>query len=126
MNIFSHVGTCVATRFVFCRAEIFKLGFFVQIYSNQSVSCRNIGQVPLRVCQSCAADYLDRTKPNQTMMDALFIIFQVPLINKNGTKSMHCIIRGKFVISPCRKSALFWIHAVILLFMQKYYHVARL
>jgi len=29
---------------------------------------------------------------------------------------MHCIIRGKFVISPCRKSALFWIHAVILLF----------
>ena len=36
--------------------------------------------------------------------------------NKNGTKSMHCIIRGKFVISPCRKSALFWIRAVILLF----------
>ena len=46
----------------------------------------------------------------------MFIPFQVPLINKNGTKSMHCIIRGKFVISPCRKSALFWIHAVILLF----------
>ena len=49
-------------------------------------------------------------------MNAMFILFQVPLINKNGTKSMHCIIRGKFVISPCRKSALFWIHAVILLF----------
>ena len=48
--------------------------------------------------------------------NAMFILFQVPLINKNGTKSMHCIIRGKFVISPCRKSALFWIHAVILLF----------
>merc|ERR1712020_653553 len=47
--------------------------------------------------------------PNQ-----MFILFQVPLINKNGTKSMHCIIRGKFVISPCRKSALFWIHAEIL------------
>ena len=46
----------------------------------------------------------------------MFILFQVPLINKNGTKSTHCIIRGKFVISPCRKSALFWIHAVILLF----------
>ena len=46
----------------------------------------------------------------------MFILFQVPLINKNGTKSMHCIIRGKFVISPCRKSALFWIRAVILLF----------
>ena len=49
-------------------------------------------------------------------MDAMFILFQVPLINKNGTKSMHCIIRGKFVISLCNKSALFWIHAVILLF----------
>ena len=90
--------------------------FVVQKYSNQGVSCRNIGQVPLRVTQSCAADYLDRTKPNQTMMDAMFILFQVPLINKNGSKSMHCIIRGKFVISPCRKSALFWIRAVILLF----------
>ena len=56
--------------------------------------------------------------PNQTRLhqNAMFILFQVPLINKNGTKSMHCIIRGKFVISPCRKSALFWIHAVILLF----------
>ena len=114
--ISSHVATCVATRFFFLRAEIFKSGNFVQIYSNQSVLCRNIDQVPLRVTQSCAADYLDRTKPNQTMMDALFILFQVPLINKNGTKSMHCIIRGKFVISPCRKSALFWIRAVILLF----------
>ena len=49
-------------------------------------------------------------------MDAMVILLQVPLIIKNGTKSMHCIIRGKFVISPCRKSALFWIHAVILLF----------
>ena len=100
----------------------------VQKYSNQGVSCRNIQirvfraeilvryRYALRVTQSCAADYLDRTKPNQTMMDAMFILFQVPLINKNGSKSMHCIIRGKFVISPCRKSALFWIHAVILLF----------
>ena len=94
----------------FFHAEIFKSGYFMQIYSNQSVLCRNIGQVPLRVTQSCAADYLDRT-----WMQCLFF-FQVPLINKNGTKSMHCIIRGKFVISPCRKSALFWIHAVILLF----------
>ena len=116
MYISSHVATFVATRFFFFHAEIFKSGYFMQIYSNQSVLCRNIGQVPLRVTQSCAADYLDRTKPNQTMMDAMFILFQVPLINKNGTKSMHCIIRGKFVISPCRKSALFWIHAVILLF----------
>ena len=50
----------------FCHAEIFKSGYFMQIYSNQSVLCRNIGQVPLRVTQSCAADYLDRTKPKQT------------------------------------------------------------
>ena len=110
------MGIWIPTRIFFCRAEIFKSGCFVQKYSNQGISCRNIGQVPLRVTQSCAADYLDRTKPNQTMMDAMFILFQVPLINKNGSKSMHCIIRGKFVISPCRKSALFWIHAVILRF----------
>ena len=105
-----------------------RIFFVVQKYSNQGVSCRNIQirvfraeilvryRYALRVTQSCAADYLDRTKPNQTMMDAMFILFQVPLINKNGSKSMHCIIRGKFVISPCRKSALFWIRAVILLF----------
>ena len=48
-------------QFFFCHAEIFKSGYFMQIYSNQSVLCRNIGQVPLRVTQSCAADYLDRT-----------------------------------------------------------------
>ena len=113
---FYFCGKFASHNFFFCHAEIFKSGYFMQIYSNQCVLCRNIGQVPLRVTQSCAADYLDRTKPNQTMIDALFILIQVPLINKNGTKSMHCIIRGKFVISPCRKSASFWIHAVILLF----------
>ena len=59
--ISSHVATFVATRFFFFHAEIFKSGYFMQIYSNQSVLCRNIGQVPLRVTQSCAADYLDRT-----------------------------------------------------------------
>ena len=58
--ISSHVATFVATRFFFFHAEIFKSGYFMQIYSNQSVLCRNIGQVPLRVTQSCAADYLDR------------------------------------------------------------------
>ena len=59
--------------------------FVVQKYSNQGVSCRNIQirvfraeilvryRYALRVTQSCAADYLDRTKPNQTMMDAMFI-----------------------------------------------------
>ena len=66
LYISSHVATCVATRFFFLHAEILKSGYFMQIYSNQSVLCRNIGQVPLRVTQSCAADYLDRTKPNQT------------------------------------------------------------
>ena len=63
----------------FCRAEIFKSGFFVQIYSNQSVSCRNIGQVPLRVTKSCEAVYLDQTKPNTMYMDAIFILFLVSL-----------------------------------------------
>ena len=61
-----HVGISIPTRIFFLHAEIFKSGYFMQIYSNQSVLCRNIGQVPLRVTQSCAADYLDRTKPNQT------------------------------------------------------------
>ena len=55
-----HVGISIPTIFFFFHAEIFKSGYFMQIYSNQSVLCRNIGQVPLRVTQSCAADYLDR------------------------------------------------------------------
>ena len=93
--------------------------FVVQKYSNQGVSCRNI---QIRVFR---AEILVRYRyalPSHARLtiwigpNAMFILFQVPLINKNGTKSMHCIIRGKFVISPCRKSALFWIHAVILLF----------
>ena len=65
MYISIFVGAAAPTNF-FCHVEIFKSGYFMQIYSNQSVLCRNIGQVPLRVTQSCAADYLDRTKPNQT------------------------------------------------------------
>ena len=103
------MATHVATRFF----------FVVQKYSNQGVSCRNI---QIRVFR---AEILVRYRyalPSHARLtiwigpNAMFILFQVPLINKNGTKSMHCIIRGKFVISPCRKSALFWIRAVILLF----------
>ena len=89
--------------------------FFMQKYSNQGISCKYIQirvfyaeilvryRYALRVTQSCAADYLDRTKPNQTMMDAMFILFQVPLINKNGSKSMHCIIRGKLLFQRAEK-----------------------
>ena len=93
--------------------------FFMQKYSNQGISCKYI---QIRVFY---AEILVRYRyalPSHARLtiwigpNAMFILFQVPLINKNGTKSMHCIIRGKFVISPCRKSALFWIHAVILLF----------
>ena len=85
-------------KIFFCRAEIFKLGFFVQIYSNQSVSCRNIGQVPLRVTQSCEAVYLDQTKPKTMYMDTIFILFLVPLFTKNGAKLTCCMIGGKFFI----------------------------
>ena len=38
--------------FLLSRAEIFKLGCFVQKYSDLGVSCRNIDQVPFRVTQS--------------------------------------------------------------------------
>ena len=100
----------------FCRAEIFKLGFFVQIYSNQSVSCRNIGQVPLRVTKSCEAVYLDQTKPKTMYMDTIFILFLVPLFTKNGAKLTCCMIEGKLLISPCRKNAFFGFSAEILLF----------
>ena len=103
-------------KIFFCRAEIFKLGFFVQIYSNQSVLCRNIGQVPLRVTQSCEAVYLDQTKPKTMYMDTIFILFLVPLFTKNGAKLTCCMIGGKLLISPCRKNAFFGFSAEILLF----------
>ena len=110
----------------FCRAEIFKSGFFVQIYSNQSVSCRNIGQVPLRVTKSCEAVYLDQTKPNTMYMDAIFILFLVPLFTKNGGKLTCCMIGGKIFILPCRKMHVLGSVQKYHFFVQKYYHVARL
>ena len=72
--------------------------------------------LPLRVTQSCEAVYLDQTKPNTMYMDAIFILFMVPLFTKNGAKLTCCMIGGKFLISPCRKNAFFGFCAEILLF----------
>ena len=44
VNISSYPGTDVAGLFFFCRAEILNSGGFVQKYSDQGVSCKNIGQ----------------------------------------------------------------------------------
>ena len=52
VNISSYPVTPVTGLFFFSRAEIFKLGCFVQKYSDLGVSCRNICQVPFRVTQS--------------------------------------------------------------------------
>ena len=52
VNISSYLVTPVTGLFFFSRAEIFKLGCFVQKYSDLGVSCRNICQVPFRVTQS--------------------------------------------------------------------------
>ena len=101
------VGAAAPTIFCCCHAEIFKSGYFMQIYSNQSVLCRNIGQVPLRVTKSCEAVYLDQTKPKTVYMDTMFILFLVPLFTKNGAKLTCCMIGGKLLISPCRKNAFF-------------------
>ena len=82
VNISSRVGIAIPTRIFFRRAEIFKSGFFVQKYSNQGILCRNIGQVPLRVTQSCSADYLDQIKAKQAAPDctaAVRIYIQVTL-----------------------------------------------
>ena len=99
--------------------------FVVQKYSNQGVSCRNI---QIRVFR---AEILVRYRyalpsharltiwigPNQTRLSQKILDSDFQTSPENGTKSMHYIIRGKFVISPCRKKiALFWIRAVILLF----------
>ena len=52
VNISSYPVTPVTGLIFFSRAEIFKLGCFVQKYSDLGVSCRNICQVPFRVTQS--------------------------------------------------------------------------
>ena len=44
VNISSYPGTDVPRLFFFCRAEILNSGGFVQKYSDQGVSCKNIGQ----------------------------------------------------------------------------------
>ena len=52
VNISSYPVTPVTGLFSSSCAEIFKLGCFVQKYSDLGVSCRNICQVPFRVTQS--------------------------------------------------------------------------
>ena len=44
VNISSYPATDVAGLFFFCRAEILNSGGYVQKYSDQGVSCKNIGQ----------------------------------------------------------------------------------
>ena len=52
VNISSYPGTDVPGLFFFCRAEVLNSGGFVQKYSDQGVSCKNIGQwhVPMVKC----------------------------------------------------------------------------
>ena len=52
VNISSYPVTPVTGLFFSSCAEIFKLGYFVQKYSDLGFSCRNICQVPFRVTQS--------------------------------------------------------------------------
>ena len=52
VNISSYPVTPVTGLFSSSCAEIFKLGCFMQKYSDLGVSCRNICQVPFRVTQS--------------------------------------------------------------------------
>ena len=44
VNISSYPARILAGLFFFCHAEIFNSGGFVQKYSDQGVSCKNIGQ----------------------------------------------------------------------------------
>ena len=44
VNISSYPARILAGLFFFCRAEILNSGGFVQKYSDQGVSCKNIGQ----------------------------------------------------------------------------------
>ena len=106
----------------FCRAEISKSGCFVQKYSNQGISCRiRVFRAEILVRYRYALPSHARLTiwigPNQTRLSQKILDSDFQTSPENGTKSMHYIIRGKFVISPCRKKiALFWIRAVILLF----------
>ena len=44
VNISSYPSRRLPGLFFFCRAEILNSGGFVQKYSDQGVSCKNIGQ----------------------------------------------------------------------------------
>ena len=69
VNISSYPARILAGLFFFCRAEILNSGGFVQKYSDQGVSCKNIGQWQPPGTVMCypvmRRDYLDLTKPNQ-------------------------------------------------------------
>ena len=68
VNISTYPGTAVPGLSFFCRAEIFKFRRFVQNIQLR-VLCAVISvsdgrQVPLWITRSCAAKFLDLTKPN--------------------------------------------------------------
>ena len=120
MNISSYPGTDVAGLFFFCRAEILNSGGFVQKYSDQGVSCKNIGQ--LNHLENLQRYYEIMACP----MGAMFIERKSngPLNHKIEGNTMYYMISCKFSEFPfelCRKrafnrakKALFWSRAKIL------------
>ena len=76
------------------RAEIFKSGYFVQKYWSGTVT---------RYALPSHARLTIWIGPNQTRLSQKILDSDFQTSPENGTKSMHYIIRGKFVISPCRK-----------------------
>ena len=93
------------------------LDFFilVQLYSNQGVSCRNIGQEQLRVKQSFSA--------RMTIKNSLFGFNSNGLLNhgKEG-KTRYYVIQcrfSKFLIQLCIKKRFFWGS------VQKYYYYVQ-
>ena len=100
----------------------------MQLYSNQGVSCRNIGQEQLRVKQSFSA--------RMTIKNSLFGFNSNGLLNhgKEG-KTRYYVIQcrfSEFLVQLCIKNAFLWARAEILLLcaeklhflgsVQKYYY----
>ena len=98
--------------------ELWFLDYFfilVQLYSNQGVSCRNIGQEQLRVKQSFSA--------RMTIKNSLFGFNSNGLLNhgKEG-KTRYYVIQcrfSEFLIQLCIKKTLFWGS------VQKYYYYVQ-
>ena len=87
----------------------------MQLYSNQGVSCRNIGQEQLRVKQSFSA--------RMTIKNSLFGFNSNGLLNhgKEG-KTRYYVIQcrfSEFLIQLCIKKTLFWGS------VQKYYYYVQ-